>query len=162
MSAELHKLLAAVTIRRGTLGDWPAAVALGRKQHAEGWYSWLPYDDARCMDFAELYASNPNAFFAVAESDDRIVGMMLAHMSPYFFCDAYYANHFLMYIDPEYRRGMTAVNLCQMWIEWAYALGAQEVFWGQDMNGMDPDILDGMAARLGMTKTGAVYRRKLK
>ena len=110
--------------------DVEEMIALGAKMHREGSYRDLPYepDKLRQLDQDIRAAGRTMGNGWVSRFDGKIIGMYVAYITYYFFCDRKIASDYFFYVDPEYRNRfpMMSVKLIKRAEMWAKAQGANE------------------------------------
>lgn len=104
-------------IRKATVADVEALVALGKMGHEESpRYAHMSFDVERAVDFTEHVLENPWTLVLVAENDEHeVVGMLAGVVAPYFFAKALYASDVVFYVHPDYRGKTLGVQLLKEW-----------------------------------------------
>ena len=110
--------------------DVEEMIALGAVMHREGAYHYLPYqsDKLRQLDRDIRKHNRTLGNGWVARVDNKIIGMYVAYINYYFFCDEKIGSDYFFYIDPNYRNKypMLAVRLIKRAEKWALANGCRE------------------------------------
>lgn len=135
-------------------------VRMSQQYHSESPYAGLlEFDPVVSLDYLRTAAIQPTYEVVVAELDGATVGMCVAYLCDYAWCDQLFANIEFIYLLPEARgRGLTA-NLIQHQIDWATRCGAREIQAG-DL-GFDPDGFQQLMAHSGFAGSGVVVRKML-
>lgn len=145
-------------IRRATLSDIPDLLALGRKMHAESWYSYLDYDVEKIASVLELLLKD--GFLCVHEMEGVIVGGMAGCLSQFWFCRELMAHDLALFVEPGRRGGIAAARLVQAFIVWARDRGAQEVSLAVSTGVMIRETGELFEA-MGLRHVGGVYKARL-
>jgi N-acetylglutamate synthase-like GNAT family acetyltransferase len=145
-------------IRRATIADVPDLLALGRKMHAESWYSYLPFDDEKIANVMELMLAD--GFVCVYEVDGVLSGGMVGCLSQFWFCRETMAHDLALFIDPGRRGGIAAARLVQAFMVWARNAGAQEVSLAVSTGVMIRETGELFEA-MGLRHVGGVYKARL-
>lgn len=143
-------------IRPATTVDIPRMVALGRVMHGESpVFCRLAFDaDKSAATIANVIASE-SGFAYVSEHDGVVIGGMLAMVTQHWFSPDLVACDLALFIDPEYRGGMSAVRLVSAYADWAKGTGAALVQMGV-MTGVSVDKTEALMHRLGWHRSGVV------
>lgn len=110
--------------------DVEEMIALGARMHQEGAYHYLPYDPERLRQLdREIRAQNRqwgNGW--VAKFNGKIIGMYVAYINYYFFCNEKTGSDYFFYVSPDYRNRwpMMAVKLVKQAERWARQQGCRE------------------------------------
>ena len=95
----------------------------------ESVYKFLPYSKEKTKKLGEWIIANPEKAqgFVAVDHEGNIIGMMLVHITKYFFCDEKLCNDLLLYVDPAKRSSITVpIRLIRSATDWARAQGARE------------------------------------
>ena len=110
--------------------DVEEMIALGAEMHREGAYNYLPYDPNKLRqlekDIRENNRTMGNGW--VVRYEGKIIGMYMAFINYYFFCDLKIGSDYFLYVDKQYRNKfpMMPVRLIKRAEQWARENGAQE------------------------------------
>lgn len=149
-----------LAIREAELRDIPPVVRLGASMHAEGAYSWLPYDAAKCERIAKFWIEDPGHLFLLAKADGRLVGMLAIGVASYMFCDELVASDRLVFVLPGKRGAGIAAALIGCARQWAIEKGCREFCLYQSTN-VDPDEVRRRYESLGLTYLGGVFKERI-
>jgi len=83
------------------------ALELGNKMHLESRFKKYNFDNNKIIKVLE----NPNVFCKIAFIDEKPVGFFIGVIQQMWFSDEKAGYDLALYIDKEYRGGMTAVRL---------------------------------------------------
>jgi len=143
-------------IRPATSADIPRMVELGRVMHGESpVFCRLTFDAEKLAATIASTIASPAGFARVSEHDGVVIGGMVAMVSPHWFSPDLVACDLALFIDPEYRGGMSAVRLISAYTAWAKGHGAaliQIVV----MTGVNVDKTEALLHRLGWHRSGLV------
>lgn len=110
--------------------DVEEMIALGARMHQEGAYHFLPYQPERLRQLdREIRAQNRqwgNGW--TAKYQGKIIGMYVAYINYYFFCNEKIGSDYFFYVSPDYRNRwpMMAVKLVKQAERWARQQGCRE------------------------------------
>ena len=111
-------------IRQWQRKDFPQMIELGDKMHQEGGYKNLSYSKEKLKKFADVLIDKPEkamGFVAV------VIGMMIVHLSRYFFGDDLFCFDLLLYVAPEKRKSIRVpIKLINASTDWAREKGCKE------------------------------------
>mgnify|MGYP003644420833 FL=1 len=115
-------------IRQWQRKDFPQMIELGDKMHQEGGYKNLSYSKEKLKKFADVLIDKPEkAMGFVAVEDDVVIGMMIVHLSRYFFGDDLFCFDLLLYVAPEKRKSVRVpIRLINASTDWAREKGCKE------------------------------------
>jgi len=149
-------------IRAPTTTDIDQLLQLCARMHQESAYSFLPFDPDKVrrlvtdvIERGELYCG------LVADDGGVLIGMLAGYLADYMFCDEQLACDLLVFVDPPYRGGWTAVRLISTFRAWALGRGARELCLGVSTE-VDVDTTGKFYERLGFSRVGGVYKQRLK
>ncbi|MGH9900492.1 MAG: GNAT family N-acetyltransferase [Pyrinomonadaceae bacterium] len=148
-------------VRPATHRDVDELLAMGARMHAEGAYSFLPFDREKVRLLMISYIDNPETQCGlVAEEGDALVGMFAGYLTDYFFCDEKIACDMILFVERERRGGTAAVKLIRAFREWARERGASEICLGVSTK-IDTERTGKFYERMGLTNVGALYKQRL-
>lgn len=147
-----------MTIRNAVHDDVDALLELGREMHAESWYAYLPFDEAKVRN--ALCTAISRGFLAVQEADGRIVGGMAGLITEFWFCRSLIATDLGLFVKSDKRGSTAAVRLVQAFIDWARANGAAEVNLAIS-TGVRIEETGDLYKALGLTHVGGIYKGRL-
>lgn len=143
-------------IRQATHNDIPRMVELGRAMHGESpVFCRLTFDADKLAATIATAIDSPAGFAWVSEHDGVLAGGFLAMVAPHWFSPDLVACDLALFIDPEYRGGMSAVRLISAYVEWAQRRGAALIQIGV-MTGVNVDKTEALLHRLGWHRSGLV------
>jgi GNAT superfamily N-acetyltransferase len=141
-------------IRQATLDNIPRLIELGRVMHAESArFAALSFDAVKLEQTLE--AAIKNHFAMVSEVDGVVVGGLLAVVSPHWFSQDLYTCDIALFIDPQYRGGVTAVRLLKAYAAWAKDVGSKMTLFGI-MTGVNTEQTVKLCQALGWRQAGVV------
>ncbi len=110
-------------IRPAVRDDLPALKVMGAAMHRESNFAPIPYDPERAAHFIGSLIDDPDGFVYVSERDNEITGFMFAMAYPAWFGNGSdrIASDLVLYVDPRWRHGTTAVLLVSAFKQWAIA-----------------------------------------
>ena len=110
--------------------DVDEMIVLGAKMHREGRYHFLPYlpEKLRQLDIAIRANNRTQGNGWVAKHEGKIIGMYVAFIIDFFFCDVKAGSDYFLYVDPNHRSKfpMMPVRLVKRAEQWAKQQGAIE------------------------------------
>ncbi|MBM3748747.1 MAG: hypothetical protein FJW34_23480, partial [Acidobacteria bacterium] len=87
-------------IRTATAADVEPLVEMGARMHAEGAYSFLPYDAGKVRRLGACFLQNPDTHcLLVAEHGGALVGMLGGYLTNYYFCEEKLACDQFFFVD---------------------------------------------------------------
>jgi len=150
-----------MVIRPPGSADVDAIVDMGERMHRESVYAFLPYNREKVQRLFRAFVDHPETWGGfVAEDDGKIVGMIGGYLTDYFFCDEKLASDMILFLDQPYRGGLTSGRLIRAFEQWAIERGARELCLGIS-TGINIDSIGRFYEHMGMTRVGAVYKRRL-
>lgn len=131
---------------------------LGYQMYKEGAFKDLDWDFDKVHRLTERYINNPSTHFALcAYDEDKLVGMIMGYLTPYYFGNDILACDHLWYVDPSYRGSRTGLRLLKEFRSWALDHGAKEVCIGIS-TGTDVDRTGALLERIGFAHVGGTYK----
>jgi GNAT superfamily N-acetyltransferase len=149
-----------IEVRAPKPNDLPALLTLAQRMHAEGAYSFLPFDPRKVALLFVTCGATKGHFAAVAERDGVIVGFLGGKLAPYPFCDELLATDLGFYVAPEHRASTAAVRLLRTFRAWARDQGAREVSLAIS-SGVDIERIGALYQRMGFRAAGGIYRERI-
>ena len=144
-------------IRAATLADVPALVDLGRAMHAESErFSRLQFDPERLA--ATLRLAIERHFAQVVDVDGKLIGGMVALLTPHWFSPDLTACDLALFMTPECRGTIAAARLLNAYAFWARGHGSKLTLFGV-MSGVHVEQTVAMCERLGWRRAGVVMER---
>jgi hypothetical protein len=111
-------------------GDVDEMIALGAEMHREGAYNYLPYNPEKLRQLDRDIRAGNRAFGNgwIARYEGRIIGIYVAFINYYFFCDVKMGSDYFLYVGKQYRNKfpMMPVRLIKRAEQWAKQNGAKE------------------------------------
>lgn len=143
-------------IRPATHDDIDRLAELGEMMHAESRFARLPIDlhKVRAL-FAHLIES-PDGLLIVSESDGVVIGGFAGYVVEHYFARTLVADDFALFVDPEYRGGMSAPRLLKAYVDWAKGKGAVMIHAGIT-TGVHVDETAKLYERLGFKLAGQLF-----
>jgi len=133
---------------------------LGYQMYKEGAFKELNWDFDKVHRLTEHYIKNPKTHFALCAYDgDKLVGMIMGYLTPYYFGNDMLACDHLWYVDPKYRGSRTGLRLLKEFRSWSLDLGAKEVCIGVS-TGTDVDRTGALLERIGFVHVGGTYKAR--
>lgn len=150
-----------MTVRVPRHEDIEIVLGMGASMHEESAYSFLPFDRDKVRRLFTNYITAPTTYGGfVAEDHGVVVGMIGGYISDYFFCDEKVACDMVLFVDPRYRGGRTALRLLRAFEQWAIEQGAQEMCLGVSTN-VNITGTGRLYEAMGLTHVGGLYKRRL-
>lgn len=150
-----------MVIRSPRPADLDAIVEMGERMHEESVYAFLPYDREKVQRLFHAFIHHPETWGGfVAEDEGKVIGMIGGFLTDYFFCDEKLASDMILFLEKPYRGGLTAGRLIRAFEQWAIDRGARELCLGIS-TGVNIDNTGKFYEHMGMTRVGAVYKRRL-
>lgn len=116
-------------IRPARHTDLDVLKVLGAQMHRESNFSSIPYDAERAARFIGQLIDDPESFVYVCERDGEITGFMFAMSYPAWFGNGHdrIACDLVLYVEPRWRHGTSAVLLVTAFKKWAVTLGVHQI-----------------------------------
>jgi len=91
-------------------------------------YSQMPLDETKLIKLGESIVNDKkNLFGMVVMSEGKIVGFMIAAITPYYFSNKKIAQDLALYVVPKMRTSKAAILLIWSYEKWAKDNGAQKI-----------------------------------
>ena len=148
-----------IGIRKATLYDLPALVALGRIMHAEApSYAHTEYNEGKVSGVLCPAITAGGVFVhinAAQEIDGGFAGVIVER----WFSTDRIGTDIALFVRPDRRGGLVAVHLIDAFIEWCERQGiaARDVVIGVS-TGVDADATGRLYERVGFERIGGIYR----
>jgi N-acetylglutamate synthase-like GNAT family acetyltransferase len=145
-------------LRMATLDDLPAIARLGRDMHEASSFCTLDYDeDVVKTTFGDLI--DESQFVVLAENiNGEVIGGMAGRVTPSWFGKDSIANDIAIFITPDERGGLRAVQFVKAFVLWARLAGAKQVRTGVTTGDARAEHL---YAAMGFTRCGASFYLEL-
>ncbi|MCP4628064.1 MAG: GNAT family N-acetyltransferase [bacterium] len=141
--------------------DLEQILEIGARMHREGAYSFLPFDRDKVRLFILSYVEDHETQCGlVAEDSQRLIGMFMGYITPYFFCDESVACDMVLFVDEEFRGSPAAQGMIRAFRKWAVDHGASEICLGISTN-VDTERTGKFYERMGMSFVGGLYKQRL-
>lgn len=146
-------------VRRMTINDIDQMIALGKQMHEESNFAPRDWSNEKLWELGWNIVHNPNSWFgAVAEHDDKIIGMFIGYMTEFYFGKDQVAQDYLLYVEPNRRGTVAAVGLIGQFELWAWNNGATEIR-PSTSTGIEIDRICQFYQRMGYEITGYNFRK---
>jgi GNAT superfamily N-acetyltransferase len=141
-------------LRMATLDDLPAIARLGRDMHEASSFCTLDYDeDVVKTTFGDLI--DESQFVVLAENiNGEVIGGMAGRVFQSWFGKDLIANDVAIFISPDERGGLRAVQFIKAFTVWAKLAGARQVRPGVVTGNPRAEAL---YAAMGFTRCGASF-----
>lgn len=143
--------------------DVDEMIALGAVMHREGRYHFLPYlpDKLRQLDVAIRAENRTRGNGWVAKHNNKIIGMYVAFIIDFFFCDVKAGSDYFLYVDPKHRNQfpMMPVRLVKRAEQWAKQNGAVEFVPGNSV--MIDHRVGELYKYMKYQTVGEIYKKEL-
>ena len=146
-------------IRYAHEDDLPRSIEIGIEFIKSGYYKHLPIDRVKMHRHALRALQDPNWLYLVDEIDGEQVGFFSAHIEESLFGPGKIAYQDLMYVQPEYRRGKTAIKFMKEFQSWASRNECYNLYFAPSVH-VDARF-DKLARRAGFEYIGPQYGKKL-
>lgn len=146
-----------MTIRDLASRDIPEVITLGGMMHEESQYRDLCFYPKRVIDVCRYILDDDQQLGLIAETNNRIVGMLAGYLRPYEYGDAILAHDRLVYVRPGYRGSSAFIRLVRRYVSWAREMGAEQVFLSQS-TAVASHRVHGFYRRLGFEYLGSIAR----
>lgn len=143
-------------IRTATYDDVPALLALGEAMHTESRYAALPWDAAKVSALIESLIESPDGLAMVAVRDGEIVGGFLGSIDEHYFSRARVACDYALFVRPDRRGGLLAIQLLEAYVGWAKVSGAALIQAGIT-TGVNVDAASRLFAVAGFAGIGPLF-----
>ena len=143
--------------------DVDEMIALGAVMHREGRYHFLPYlpEKLRQLDVAIRAENRTRGNGWLAKLDGKIIGMYVAFIIDFFFCNVKAGSDYFLYVDPKHRNQfpMMPVRLVKRAEQWARQNGAVEFVPGNSVM-IDHRVGD-LYRYMKYQTVGEIYKKEL-
>jgi GNAT superfamily N-acetyltransferase len=113
-------------IRRATESDLDTLVVLGRAMHEESpRFNRYGFQPERLRENLATIMAMKLGLILVAESDGKLVGVMVALANYHYACDFIQACDLALFVYPEHRGGTAGARLVKSYVQWAQNIGAE-------------------------------------
>lgn len=133
-------------VRNATPDDWDAIFDLGDEMQDESIIKYPPIDRDYTRESFGKFVDGETFEIFVAEASNKIVGFMMAVISPHFFTKEVEVEHYIFYVHPT-KRGSKAAML----------LIAEMERWGKEQGATASRI--GIHTALNIERTGRFYKK---
>lgn len=140
--------------------DILAMYSLAKAMHEEGVFRELDFDEKKVMDIGTQVLINPSYFGVICENKDKIIGMMVCYVTPFYFGNDLIAQDMVLYVDKTRRGGVGALRMIEQYVAWAIEKGCKEIQLGQTVD-IDPVAVDRLYVRAGFRMIGQIYKRSV-
>lgn len=114
-------------IRQATTADVPALVALGERMHKESSFSSMRFSREKVYKRLVTLVQADYGFAVAVEQEGRVVGGMVGAVFEDWYTTDKVATDFALFLEPEFRNGITAARLVSRFVSWAKASGAKQI-----------------------------------
>lgn len=138
---------------------------IAKQYHIESRYAEVPFSERKFTTTYARMVRSKNTLSVTAELNGRPVGLMGAKVGEYFLGEGWrIATNYIFYVSPDVRGtfvgGRIAVKLLRIFVEWAHAVGANEINM-HAVSGIDPAKTDKFLRNAGFQPYGGNYARQL-
>ena len=109
--------------------------------------AWTKFNSNKVNNLVAQLVESENGFVKIVENEEEIVGALIAVVSELPINDIWFSQELMFWIDPEHRKGRTAIKLIDDYVEWSEKRGCSFT----RLSGLD-SILD--------KKAGTLFKRK--
>lgn len=148
-------------IRAATVEDLEPLLEMGARMHAEGAYSFLPYDREKLHRLKDYFFAHPDTHCVlVAEQDGAVIGMLGGYLTDYYFCQEKLACDQFFFVERAWRGSRAAAGLIAAFRAWAEARGARELCLATSVD-VNTEKTGRFYEGLGFRCVGGVYKQRL-
>lgn len=147
-------------IRCADQTDLTELVRLGRLMHAESNYAPLVFSEVVYRHFLQAVIDHDNGCVLVAERNHGLIGVYIGVVANAFFSTDKVANDVLLYVEPHFRGGMTAMRLIKAFEQWAVEQGAVQIRPGISVGG-EIDVAARLYRAAGFETAGYAFLKNL-
>lgn len=149
-------------IREPKWADIPALLVLGKRLHAESWYSHIEYSEDRvAVFFGDQILKRDGYFCRLATLEENIIGAIAGSKTKHWFSNEYGAFDNFLYVIPEKRGSTLAYRLWKEFRDWSKSVGVVELTHGVGTAIASPKA-DKFFRGAGMTHVGGIYKLNLR
>ncbi len=135
--------------------------SLGAQMHREApGYAWLPYDREKVIAQGCRWIESRSHLVLGAFEDGEPVGMLVAAIQRFYFCDLAFASDLVLYVRQDRRGGSTAHRLVARFRDWARECGAVQINIGESA-GIDPKGVGRWLQRMGFDSEAVIYKERI-
>lgn len=150
-------------IRFATVDDIPALIELGRQMIGHTRFATFAYEPLRVQ--AQLHAAltegkSRYVCLLAFDSEDRLVGMLLAVLEQHIFSSQLTASVMIFLVLPEARMGGWGVRLLRAFEQWAKNRQVLEINFGVN-SATEQDTVGRFARKMGFKKVGENFVKGL-
>lgn len=85
--------------------------------------AWTKFNTNKVNSLVVQLVESENGFVKVVEKEGEIVGALIAVVSELPISDLTFSQELMFWIDPEHRKGRTAIKLIDMYVDWSEERG---------------------------------------
>lgn len=85
--------------------------------------AWTKFNSNKVNSLVTQLVESENGFVKVVEKEGEIVGALIAVVSELPINDLTFSQELMFWIDPEHRKGRTAIKLIDMYVDWSEKRG---------------------------------------
>ncbi len=85
--------------------------------------AWTKFNSNKVNSLVTQLVESENGFVKVVEKEGEIVGALIAVVSELPINDLTFSQELMFWIDPEHRKGRTAIKLIDMYVDWSEERG---------------------------------------
>ncbi len=112
-------------IRKATFEDVHHIVRMGERLHNESSFSSISYSGERVAQTSAVLIDH--GFAVVLEKDGEVIGGMMGDVIVPWYSTERMGIDYSLYIEPEHRNGISAINMLSMFEEWCVSMGAVQI-----------------------------------
>lgn len=85
--------------------------------------AWTKFNSNKVNNLVAQLVESENGFVKIVENEGEIVGALIAVVSELPINDLWFSQELMFWIDPEHRKGRTAIKLIDDYVEWSEKRG---------------------------------------
>jgi len=85
--------------------------------------AWTKFNSNKVNNLVNQLVESENGFVKIVENEGEIVGALIAVVSELPINDIWFSQELMFWIDPEHRKGRTAIKLIDDYVEWSECRG---------------------------------------
>lgn len=135
--------------------DIATLAALGEAMHADSTFANMAYDPMIAAETLLRLVDNPDGLVLMACEGDTPVGGIAAIATRSFFGPDKVSSEFAVYVQPDKRGAVAALDLLRHYVVWARTKGVKRISAGNSA-GMDDARFVRLLSRLGFKRAGSL------
>ena len=153
--------MVSVVVREMRPGDELNLIALGKMMHEESpIYRDLPFDVMKLKNLSSFIYESDLVRCLVAEKENKLIGMYIASVAPYWFSSSIMMIDTVLYVHPFHRGSSAVPRMLRKMREWGKSMGAIKSSVGVS-SGIDTERTVCFFEKLGYDKAAILMQKDI-